>query len=302
MKKSAVLLLAVVLCFGVLTGCGKSDEQAAQDEIAQHLREEAAADGVDLDKEISDEIAAYENGEYQQKWDEAIENAKTLEEESEAFNAEERAALLSYYDAFISADTAEATDAAFAAYNEIYNSVGDKYSEKFMTQRFIPSLEVVQLPLGIDRNAADEKKLFLENYDESYNRIGFQMYAEGVTPTFTLIRKADFIALVSEIVVVVADGTVNTFDLSAYCKDETYMEVTGFSDDCLIIWRGDFSGGPAVYIYLNVHTGEITDSENDCTENLLGLNNENAVEDIVASENLIEYVSMRIMEQYSMIW
>lgn len=60
MKKLVVLLLAGVLCLGALTGCGKSDEQKAQEEIAQHLREEAAADGVDLDKEIADEMAAYE--------------------------------------------------------------------------------------------------------------------------------------------------------------------------------------------------------------------------------------------------
>lgn len=48
------------LSLGCMTGCGKSDEQKAQEEIAQHLREEAAADGVDLDKEVADEMAAYE--------------------------------------------------------------------------------------------------------------------------------------------------------------------------------------------------------------------------------------------------
>ena len=54
-----MMLLAGTMSIGALVGCGKSEEKAA-DEIADHVREEAAADGVDIDKMIAGEQAGYE--------------------------------------------------------------------------------------------------------------------------------------------------------------------------------------------------------------------------------------------------
>ena len=60
MKKMLIMLLVGVMSVGMLTGCGKTDEEKAADEIADHIRDEAAADGVDIDKMIEEEKNQYE--------------------------------------------------------------------------------------------------------------------------------------------------------------------------------------------------------------------------------------------------
>ena len=50
MKKILAMVLVGVIGMCIFTGCGKSEEEKAMDEIADHLRDEAAADGVDIDK------------------------------------------------------------------------------------------------------------------------------------------------------------------------------------------------------------------------------------------------------------
>lgn len=69
MKKALLLIMVGMMSFGMLTGCGKSDAEKAADETGDHLREEAAEDGVDLDAMIQDEMDAYEEGqkEFQEK-------------------------------------------------------------------------------------------------------------------------------------------------------------------------------------------------------------------------------------------
>lgn len=59
MKKAITLILTGIMCLSVLTGCGgkKSEEQQAREEIQQHLQDEAAADGVDLQGMVEQEAA-----------------------------------------------------------------------------------------------------------------------------------------------------------------------------------------------------------------------------------------------------
>lgn len=59
MKRIFALVLAMILLLS-LAACGKSEEEQAQNEIYEHMKEEAAEDGVDLDALIASEQAAYE--------------------------------------------------------------------------------------------------------------------------------------------------------------------------------------------------------------------------------------------------
>ena len=59
MKRVLVFILAMILLLS-LAACGKSEEEYAQNEIYEHMKEEAAEDGVDLDALIFSEQAAYE--------------------------------------------------------------------------------------------------------------------------------------------------------------------------------------------------------------------------------------------------
>ena len=60
MKKLFVMVLVGFMAMSVLTGCGKTEEEKAMDEMASHIIEEAAADGVDLKKVLEEEYKAYE--------------------------------------------------------------------------------------------------------------------------------------------------------------------------------------------------------------------------------------------------
>ena len=55
MKKILVMVLVGVIGMSALAGCGKSEEEKAMDEVAEHLRDEAAQDGVDIDEMASEE-------------------------------------------------------------------------------------------------------------------------------------------------------------------------------------------------------------------------------------------------------
>lgn len=59
MKKILVMVLVGVIGMSALAGCGKSEEEKAMDEVAEHLRDEAAQDGVDIDKMASEEAEKY---------------------------------------------------------------------------------------------------------------------------------------------------------------------------------------------------------------------------------------------------
>ena len=59
MKKILAMVLVGVIGMCIFTGCGKSEEEEAMDEIADHLRDEAAADGVDIDKMVEEEAEKY---------------------------------------------------------------------------------------------------------------------------------------------------------------------------------------------------------------------------------------------------
>ena len=58
MKKLLVMILVGVMTMGVLTGCGKSEEEKAMDEMASHIIDEAAEDGVDLEEMLEEEYEA----------------------------------------------------------------------------------------------------------------------------------------------------------------------------------------------------------------------------------------------------
>lgn len=125
MKKFLVMLMVGTLCFGTMAGCGKSDEQKAMDKMAQYLREEAAADGVDLDKMVAQEMTDYETkrAENQAARDQLAANKEELAQKYNASLDE----LLSKYEA--STDPAEIQSIA-QEYNSLYRCMREE-AEQF---------------------------------------------------------------------------------------------------------------------------------------------------------------------------
>ena len=129
MKKAIALTVIGVMCLALLAGCGSkekkeeqtaaegpamTEEQAAMEEIQQHVMEEAAADGVDLQGMLEQE-AAESQARTDAREQEREERQASKEELDEYYNP----LLQAEYDALITAVTAEDTIAHGDKYNEI---------------------------------------------------------------------------------------------------------------------------------------------------------------------------------------
>ena len=254
MKKLFVMILAGVMAMSVLTGCGKTEEEKAMDEMASHILEEAAADGVDLEKVLEEEYKAYEERHEQ--------NMKELEEKKEFALKKEEAVKepVSAYQAYMNSTTSQDIIANAEKYNEAY----DKYLEladgdQETVNQLVNYLEgqnnlkrtkinesVYQLKAAyVDFNEKDKysEAWFYYNTDEDTAHIVFQgMDSETY--------------MVNEILVLNGDGTTCEIDLSSVMTDSTSLvQSLGFVGNTYYIftvdnadykyWEFDVSGATA---------------------------------------------------------
>lgn len=129
MKRRIAMLLAALLCLVALSACGEKEEQTeeqqAMAEIAEHLEEEAAADGVDLQEMMEQEAAeAHSMTEARnEQWEAQREAAQTEREERQAaldeINGYYDPLLQAEFDSLIEADTPEDVIAHGDAYNDL---------------------------------------------------------------------------------------------------------------------------------------------------------------------------------------
>ena len=115
MKKLLVMILVGVMTMGVLTGCGKSEEEKAMDEMASHIMDEAAEDGVDLEEMLEEEYEAYE--------ERHEENMKEIEEHNDfaALMQEEVKKPVSAWEAYMASTTSKDIIANAKEYNKAYD-------------------------------------------------------------------------------------------------------------------------------------------------------------------------------------
>ena len=116
MKKILVMVLVGVIGMSVFTGCGKSEEEKAMDEIGQHLRDEAAADGVDIDKMVEEEAEKY-NAELEA-------GNKTIADENEfkeSLKNNEMVPLREQYELYSNATDSETAKKAAEEFNKAYD-------------------------------------------------------------------------------------------------------------------------------------------------------------------------------------
>lgn len=148
MKKILILLILGVLSIGVITGCGKSEEEKAADEIADHIRDEASKDGVDIDKMLEEEQAQYEE-QYENEMDE-VERLNQAKTELGDFAEEKMSALASIYneykDAKFEEDEAKTQELAdnIKAEFDSYKAEYDELSEKLLKEYNLDSLPTAE--------------------------------------------------------------------------------------------------------------------------------------------------------------
>ena len=230
MKKLIAILIMVVVCASLFTGCGskKSEEQQAREEIQQHLQEEAAADGVDLQAEIEKEASeAY-----------AAMDARAQEREAKQASKEEldsyyNPLLQAEYDALIAATTAEDTMAHGQRYNELIEERNARGEESGISWSGRSSY------LLIDASYIS-KAMFLSaekysDYDEyAVYHTGDSTFRAGKPDTLLLMYAKKYNSDSwshdwSEVVFIQEDFFVCRLTLSDYFDSDCYYEITNIS-------------------------------------------------------------------------
>lgn len=241
MKKILVMVLVGVIGMSIFTGCGKSEEEKANDEIAQHLRDEAAADGVDLDKMVEEEAEKY-NAELE-AGNKAIANENEFKE---SLKNNEMVPLKEQEEIYMNAT--DSTTAKKAA--EEFNKAYDKYMEAAIGE-YLVNEHVAAEQLnnnGIRRTKISDNELgtrvnYLDNcYGKDYNKVqlfGADSEIEGI-----LMYNETDDQIVSDVTLVYNDGRSIVPDLSSIGKPVQCVEIVINSNSLIItdyIWAYEFT-------------------------------------------------------------
>ncbi len=139
MRKIFMMLLAGAMSVSMLAGCGKSEEEKAAEEIADHVREEAAEGGVDIDKMLEEDQTKYEE-QYESEMDE-VERRNQAKIELGDFAEEKMAELVPLYQEYKAAkdaddqakmqELANSIKSEYESYRNEYKEMSDELLEKY---------------------------------------------------------------------------------------------------------------------------------------------------------------------------
>lgn len=268
MKKLFVMVLVGIMAMSVLTGCGKSEEEKAMDEMASHIIEEAAADGVDLNKVLEEEYKAYEERHEQ--------NMKELEEKKEFALEKEEAVKepVSAYQAYMNSTTSQDIIANAEKYNEAY----DKYLEladgnQETVNQLVNYLEGQN---NLKRTKINESVYRLKaayvdfNEKDKYSEAWFYYNTDEDTAHIVFQGMDSETYAVNEILVLNGDGSTCEIDLSSVMTDTTSLvQSLGFVGNTYYIftvdnaeykyWEFDVSGATASGV--STSTSTVTSNE-----------------------------------------
>lgn len=220
MKKILVMVLVGVIGMCIFTGCGKSEEEKAMDEIADHLRDEAAADGVDIDKMVEEEAEKY-NAELE-AGNKAIANENEFKE---SLKNNEIALIKEKYEIYLNATDSETAKKAAEELNKAYDeylnaAIGEYISEQgayeLLKRNDIYAGKVTDSELQTRVN-------YLDNcYGKNYNKIKF-FDDDNENISILMYNETDD-QIVSDVLLVYPDGTVLTPNLSGISEPVQCVE------------------------------------------------------------------------------
>ena len=245
MKKILVMVLVGVIGMSALAGCGKSEEEKAMDEVAEHLRDEAAADGVDLDKMVEEEAEKY-NAELE-AGNKAIANENEFKE---SLKNNEIALIKEKYEIYLNATDSETAKKAAEELNKAYDeylnaAIGEYISEQgayeLLKRNDIYAGKVTDSELQTRVN-------YLDNcYGKNYNKIKF-FDDDNENISILMYNETDD-QIVSDVALVFPDGKVLTPDLSSINELVQSVEFAVNSSSLIITnytWAYEFTSDNAV--------------------------------------------------------
>ena len=245
MKKILVMVLVGIIGMSALAGCGKSEEEKAMDEVAEHLRDEAAADGVDLDKMVEEEAEKY-NAELE-AGNKAIANENEFKE---SLKNNEIALIKEKYEIYLNATDSETAKKAAEELNKAYDeylnaAIGEYISEQgayeLLKRNDIYAGKVTDSELQTRVN-------YLDNcYGKNYNKIKF-FDDDNENISILMYNETDD-QIVRDVALVFPDGKVLTPDLSSINELVQSVEFAVNSSSLIITnytWAYEFTSDNAV--------------------------------------------------------
>ena len=245
MKKILVMVLVGIIGMSALAGCGKSEEEKAMDEVAEHLRDEAAADGIDLDKMVEEEAEKY-NAELE-AGNKAIANENEFKE---SLKNNEIALIKEKYEIYLNATDSETAKKAAEELNKAYDeylnaAIGEYISEQgayeLLKRNDIYAGKVTDSELQTRVN-------YLDNcYGKNYNKIKF-FDDDNENISILMYNETDD-QIVSDVALVFPDGKVLTPDLSSINELVQSVEFAVNSSSLIITnytWAYEFTSDNAV--------------------------------------------------------
>lgn len=243
--KITMSLIIMMMVLGGLAGCGKSEEEKAMDEIAEHLRDEAAADGVDLDKMVEEEAEKY-NSELE-AGNKAIANENEFKE---SLKNNEIALIKEKYEIYLNATDSETAKKAAEEFNKAYDeylnaAIGEYISEQgayeLLKRNDIYAGKVTDSELQTRVN-------YLDNcYGKNYNKIKF-FDDDNENISILMYNETDD-QIVSDVLLVYPDGTVLTPNLSGIIEPVQCVEFAVNRNSLIITnysWAYEFTSDNAV--------------------------------------------------------
>lgn len=239
------MVLVGIIGMSALAGCGKSEEEKAMDEVAEHLRDEAAADGVDLDKMVEEEAEKY-NAELE-AGNKAIANENEFKE---SLKNNEIALIKEKYEIYLNATDSETAKKAAEELNKAYDeylnaAIGEYISEQgayeLLKRNDIYAGKVTDSELQTRVN-------YLDNcYGKNYNKIKF-FDDDNENISILMYNETDD-QIVSDVALVFPDGKVLTPDLSSINELVQSVEFAVNSSSLIITnytWAYEFTSDNAV--------------------------------------------------------
>ena len=216
MKKLIALTLVGILSLSMLAGCGgKSEEQQAREEIQQHLEDEAAADGVDLqgmvEQEAADSLARTESREQER-----------AEREQAQQNANEQydALIEQEFDALLAATTYNDTIAHAEAVNNYWAEKNTALGGQEQDATHLAEKYYKAKALYVSVNDRD-------NYDSVY----WYVDKNDETKVMLLLFNADEGSNKTDCMFVRPDGSTCKLNLMDYFAIDNLSDIASVFDD-----------------------------------------------------------------------
>ncbi len=245
MKKILVMVLVGIIGMSALSGCGKYEEEKAMDEVAEHLRDEAAADGVDLDKMVEEEAEKY-NAELE-AGNKAIANENEFKE---SLKNNEIALIKEKYEIYLNATDSEtakkAAEELNKAYDEYLNAAIGEYISQHGAYELLKRNDIYAGK--VTDSELQTRVNYLDNcYGKNYNKIKF-FDDDNENISILMYNETDD-QIVSDVALVFPDGKVLTPDLSSINELVQSVEFAVNSSSLIITnytWAYEFTSDNAV--------------------------------------------------------